>query len=89
MPIVREQAASVLGLNGSLILVGITPQPLTISEGLTFNHLSKQVRGHYVSGAGVPRTPAPTACGETRASEPCAGPKAPQPGRRGQCWGCG
>ncbi|WP_249938376.1 hypothetical protein [Streptomyces mirabilis] len=47
MPIVREQAASVLGLNGSLILVGITPQPLTISEGLTFNHLSKQVRGHY------------------------------------------
>ncbi|MFE4625931.1 zinc-binding dehydrogenase [Streptomyces mirabilis] len=46
VPIVREQAASVLGLNGSLILVGITPQPLTIS-GLTFNHLSKQVRGHY------------------------------------------
>ncbi|MFD7607044.1 hypothetical protein ACFWAN_42620 [Streptomyces mirabilis] len=46
MPIVREQAASVLGLNGSLILVGITPQPLTIS-GLTFNHLSRQVRGHY------------------------------------------
>ncbi|MFD6995996.1 hypothetical protein ACFWA5_06880 [Streptomyces mirabilis] len=47
VPIVREQAASVLGLNGSLILVGITPQPLTLSEGLTFNHLSKQVRGHY------------------------------------------
>ncbi|MFE5082017.1 hypothetical protein [Streptomyces mirabilis] len=47
MPIVRKQAASVLGLNGSLILVGITPQLLTISEGLTFNHLSKQVRGHY------------------------------------------
>ncbi|MFE1442723.1 zinc-binding dehydrogenase [Streptomyces sp. NPDC058739] len=44
---VREQAASVLGLGGSLILVGITPHPLTISEGLTFNYLSKQVRGHY------------------------------------------
>ncbi|MFE4963152.1 hypothetical protein [Streptomyces sp. NPDC056660] len=44
VPIVREQAASVLGLNGSLILVGITPQPLTIGEGLAFDHLSKQVR---------------------------------------------
>ncbi|CCK26123.1 dehydrogenase [Streptomyces davaonensis JCM 4913] len=47
VPVVREQAASVLGLGGSLILVGITPHPLTISEGLTFNYLSKQVRGHY------------------------------------------
>jgi threonine dehydrogenase-like Zn-dependent dehydrogenase len=47
VPAVREQAASVLGLKGSLILVGITPHPLTISEGLTFNYLSKQVRGHY------------------------------------------
>lgn len=47
MPAVREQAASVLGLNGSLILVGITPRPLTITEGLTFNYMMKQVRGHY------------------------------------------
>ncbi|MEU6201007.1 zinc-binding dehydrogenase [Streptomyces sp. NPDC047061] len=47
VPAVREQAASVLGLNGVLVLVGITPQPLTISEGLTFNYLGKQVRGHY------------------------------------------
>ncbi|MBV1854340.1 zinc-binding dehydrogenase [Catellatospora sp. NEAU-YM18] len=46
-PAVREQAAAVLGQHGALILVGITPQPLTISEGLTFNYLSKQVRGHY------------------------------------------
>jgi D-arabinose 1-dehydrogenase-like Zn-dependent alcohol dehydrogenase len=47
VPAVREQAASVLGLNGALILVGITPKPLTISEGLIFNYLCKQVRGHY------------------------------------------
>ncbi|GAB4060998.1 zinc-binding dehydrogenase [Catellatospora paridis] len=46
-PAVREQAAAALGQHGALILVGITPQPLTISEGLTFNYLSKQVRGHY------------------------------------------
>ncbi|MGW2698333.1 zinc-binding dehydrogenase, partial [Streptomyces sp. NPDC001296] len=47
VPAVRDQAASVLGLGGSLILVGITPRPLTITEGLTFNYLQKQVRGHY------------------------------------------
>ncbi|GAA3467462.1 zinc-binding dehydrogenase [Nonomuraea roseola] len=47
VPAVREQAAAVLGLDGALILVGITPRPLTVSEGLTFNYLRKQVRGHY------------------------------------------
>lgn len=45
VPAVREQAASVLGLGGSLILVGISPRPLTITEGLTFNYLQTQVRG--------------------------------------------
>lgn len=47
VPAVREQAAAALGLGGSLILVGISPRPLTITEGLTFNYLGKQVRGHY------------------------------------------
>jgi threonine dehydrogenase-like Zn-dependent dehydrogenase len=47
VPAVREQAAAVLGQSGVLVLVGITPHPLTITEGLTFNFLSKQVRGHY------------------------------------------
>ncbi|MCX4515330.1 zinc-binding dehydrogenase [Streptomyces sp. NBC_01619] len=47
VPAVREQAAAALGLGGSLILVGITPKPLTITEGLTFNYMMKQVRGHY------------------------------------------
>ncbi len=47
VPAVREQAAAALGLGGVLILVGISPRPLTITEGLTFNYLGKQVRGHY------------------------------------------
>ncbi|MFF5479562.1 zinc-binding dehydrogenase [Streptomyces sp. NPDC012935] len=47
VPAVREQAAGVLGRGGCLILVGITPRPLTITEGLTFNYMMKQVRGHY------------------------------------------
>ncbi|WP_240797362.1 hypothetical protein [Streptomyces sp. F001] len=47
VPAVREQAASVLGMGGSLILVGITPEPLTITEDLTFTYMQKQVRGHY------------------------------------------
>jgi threonine dehydrogenase-like Zn-dependent dehydrogenase len=49
VPVVREQAAAVLGQHGALILVGITPHPLTISEGLHFNYLKKQVLGHYGS----------------------------------------
>ena len=53
MPAVREQAAAVLGLGGALILVGISPRPLTITEGLTFNYLGKQVRGHY---GGTPKS---------------------------------
>ncbi|MFF1934435.1 zinc-binding dehydrogenase, partial [Streptomyces sp. NPDC058228] len=40
-------AAAALGLGGVLILVGISPRPLTITEGLTFNYMMKQVRGHY------------------------------------------
>ena len=45
--------AAVLGPRGAFILLGITPRPLTISEGLTFNYLCKQVRGHY---GGTPKS---------------------------------
>ncbi|WP_345435440.1 zinc-binding dehydrogenase [Actinoallomurus vinaceus] len=48
-PVVREQAAAVLGQQGALVLVGITPHPLTVSEGLQFNYLKKRVFGHYGS----------------------------------------
>ncbi|MER5667783.1 hypothetical protein [Streptomyces mirabilis] len=37
---------AVLGLNRVLILIGISPRPIILSEGLTFNYLGKQVRGH-------------------------------------------
>lgn len=49
VPAVREQASPVLGDHGSLVLVGITTAPLTISEQLTFNFMNKQVIGHYGS----------------------------------------
>ncbi|XDO64254.1 hypothetical protein HEP84_39960 [Streptomyces sp. RLB1-33] len=38
---------AVLGLNRVLILIGISPRPITLSEGLTFNYRGKQVCGHY------------------------------------------
>ena len=39
VPAVREQADAVPGPRGALILLGIAPRPLTISESLTFNYL--------------------------------------------------
>jgi threonine dehydrogenase-like Zn-dependent dehydrogenase len=49
VPAVREQASSVLGDHGALVLVGLTAAPLTISESLTFSFMNKQVLGHYGS----------------------------------------
>ncbi|MFJ1608533.1 zinc-binding dehydrogenase [Streptomyces sp. NPDC088253] len=49
VPRVREQASPLLGDHGSLVLVGITMEPLTISEKMTFNLKNKKVHGHYGS----------------------------------------
>ncbi|MGW0212541.1 zinc-binding dehydrogenase [Streptomyces sp. NPDC003233] len=49
VPRVREQASPLLGNHGRLVLVGITAQPLTISEKMTFNLKNKKVYGHYGS----------------------------------------
>jgi D-arabinose 1-dehydrogenase-like Zn-dependent alcohol dehydrogenase len=49
VPAVREQASPVLGDHGALVLVGLTTAPLTISEGLNFSVMNKQVLGHYGS----------------------------------------
>jgi threonine dehydrogenase-like Zn-dependent dehydrogenase len=49
VPRVREQASPLLGDHGSLVLVGITMEPLTISEKMTFNLKNKKVYGHYGS----------------------------------------
>ncbi|MQY08622.1 zinc-binding dehydrogenase [Actinomadura macrotermitis] len=46
---VREQAARCLGPRGRMVLVGLTHQPLTISDGTAFSYLQQQIRGHYGS----------------------------------------
>jgi D-arabinose 1-dehydrogenase-like Zn-dependent alcohol dehydrogenase len=48
---VREQASAVLALSGSLVLVGLTNQPLTITNGTMFSVRGNSVRGHYGSSA--------------------------------------
>ncbi len=46
---VREQAAEALGLGGTLVLVGLTPRPLTITNSIAFTIRGNQIRGHYGS----------------------------------------
>lgn len=49
VPAVREQAVTVLGARGVLVLVGLTPHPLQITDSTAFAYLGHQVRGHYGS----------------------------------------
>lgn len=49
VPPVREQAVATLGPGGRLVLVGLTDEPLTISDGTRFSYLGQQVLGHYGS----------------------------------------
>ena len=49
VPAVREQAAASLGLGGRLVLVGLTDQPITVSNGTLFSYLRQQILGHYGS----------------------------------------
>lgn len=46
---VRAQASSALAPDGALVLVGLTPEPLTIQDGTRFSFNRQQVRGHYGS----------------------------------------
>ncbi|MGW1887212.1 zinc-binding dehydrogenase [Streptomyces sp. NPDC001970] len=50
VPAVREQAATVLARGGVLILAGLTPKPLTLTDSTRFSFLRNEVRGHYGSG---------------------------------------
>ncbi|MFH7334820.1 zinc-binding dehydrogenase [Streptomyces sp. KHY 26] len=50
VPAVREQAATVLARGGIMVLAGLTPKPLTITDGTQFSYRRNQVRGHYGSG---------------------------------------
>ncbi|MDR3081370.1 MAG: zinc-binding dehydrogenase [Streptomyces sp.] len=49
VPAVREQALSVLGPKGRLVLVGLTDKPLTVADGTRFSYLQQQILGHYGS----------------------------------------
>ncbi|MBJ7905691.1 zinc-binding dehydrogenase [Streptomyces sp. DSM 110735] len=49
VPAVREQAAKVLCRGGIMVLAGLTPHPLTITEGTRFSWNRNQIRGHYGS----------------------------------------
>ncbi|WP_229073472.1 zinc-binding dehydrogenase [Actinoplanes sp. DH11] len=51
VPAVREQALTVLGRGGKLILAGIAGQPVTISSDSFFNYLKLSIHGHYGSDA--------------------------------------
>ena len=47
---VREQAVRCLGLGGRLVLVGLTPEPLTISDSIGLSFRGKQILGSYGGG---------------------------------------
>ena len=47
--VVREQAVRCLGLGGRLVLVGLTPEPLTISDSIGLSFRGKQILGSYGS----------------------------------------
>lgn len=44
---VREQAVDCLGLGGRLVLVGLTPEPLTIGDSIGLSFRGKQILGSY------------------------------------------
>jgi len=44
---VHEQALTVLGPGGRLVLVGLSGRPLAFSDSTTFSYLKHQVRGHF------------------------------------------
>jgi D-arabinose 1-dehydrogenase-like Zn-dependent alcohol dehydrogenase len=48
--IVREQAVRCLGLGGRLVLVGLTPEPLTVSDSIGLSFRGKQILGSYGGG---------------------------------------
>ena len=49
VPAVRDQALSLLGRDGRLVLVGLSGQSLTIGYDTLFSYLQQKVLGHYGS----------------------------------------
>ena len=50
---VREQAARCLGLGGRLVLVGLTPEPLTLANSIRLSVRGQQVLGSYGGAPGA------------------------------------
>lgn len=48
-PAVRDQALTVLGFAGALVLAGLTPAPIIITDSIGFSHRRNQIRGHFGS----------------------------------------
>jgi len=46
---VRDQAVTTLGHHGALILVGLTGQPLTLQDSVTFSSREQKLLGHFGS----------------------------------------
>lgn len=49
VPAVREQAIDCLAGRGRLVLVGLTPAPLTVANSIRFSFLGERILGHYGS----------------------------------------
>jgi threonine dehydrogenase-like Zn-dependent dehydrogenase len=52
VPAVREQAMRCLGRDGRLVLVGLTPEPLTVPNSITLSVRGTKILGHYGSQPG-------------------------------------
>jgi threonine dehydrogenase-like Zn-dependent dehydrogenase len=51
--VVREQALRCLGRDGRLVLVGLTPEPLTVPNSIALSVRGQRILGHYGSSAGA------------------------------------
>lgn len=52
VPAAREQAINCLARDGKLVLVGLAPAPLTVTDSIAFSYFQKKVLGHYGSRQG-------------------------------------
>jgi threonine dehydrogenase-like Zn-dependent dehydrogenase len=50
--VVREQALRCLGRDGRLVLVGLTPEPLTVPNSIALSVRGQRILGHYGSRSG-------------------------------------
>ncbi|MEU1849759.1 zinc-binding dehydrogenase [Streptomyces sp. NPDC019990] len=50
VPAARAQAVAALGAGGTLVLAGLTPESIVVSDSTGFSFRGNQIRGHYGSG---------------------------------------